>query len=481
MVVLCLLVCRSLLSVIIPSLSHGRGPTKPIFTSSYSPSKHTIMSNVTTARSSTRRSASQANSSEDDDGKRACRRGHHQCCECKEYSWENSDTSTGDTFFQLPCPHKHCLCPRCFSSTIASKGPSYFYFCPGCNNDDDDDDNCKPLNKWTVFFHDATSRRRKNETHKLAEPDRNINPVLYHHKQQKEQPGAKHQAQLSISTTDPSNNESTSVFAISSTIETDKVDRMNREERKSLQTIFQLLHPILVQPSRQDFCVAFDNKSRPETLNISTTSSLYDIAIHDKTVLFACIYALTTGYPLPSLEEHLNDNDEHGQAGENKKYISLTFAVCEMIRNAKWRPTKKHGPRSILKEYVGNQLMVNNANNALYHFFNQIGISNSVKTIRKDCVRVFQEKLEEGYCFDGKKYDLFLILFDNLGFKVRGRAGRVGYDQYTPLQIINVKKQDMIRWGVYPDRESGREGEFQFFFLFEPNLFSILLNQFNLF
>ena len=64
--------------------------------------------------------------------------------------------------------------------------------------------------------------------------------------------------------------------------------------------------------------------------------------------------------------------------------------------------------------------MVNCAPQALYRILNQIGISSSNETVRVDAIKGSKEVILDGYSFEGKKYDLFLILFDNLGFRVCG-------------------------------------------------------------
>ena len=72
--------------------------------------------------------------------------------------------------------------------------------------------------------------------------------------------------------------------------------------------------------------------------------------------------------------------------------------------------------RNILKDFVGQQLMINCASNSLYKILNQIGVSNSNKTVRIRTIKDSRTKILAGYPLEGKKYDLFLNLFDNLDF-----------------------------------------------------------------
>ena len=53
-------------------------------------------------------------------------------------------------------------------------------------------------------------------------------------------------------------------------------------------------------------------------------------------------------------------------------------------------------------------------------------------------------------------FNLLMILYDNIGFRRRGgKTTGVGYDQFTALQIVEIEKEDLINWGIYPDKEKG--------------------------
>ena len=134
------------------------------------------------------------------------------------------------------------------------------------------------------------------------------------------------------------------------------------------------------------------------------------------------------------------------------------FAIAEMIRS---QCTLKG--QIILKDFVGQQLMINCASQSLYRILNQLGVSSSNETIRVDAIKDCKSKILAGYPLKGKKYDLFLILFDNLGFRVRGGKNlKVGYEQYTALELVNIPKELLIEWGVYPDKEKNKEGKSKF-------------------
>ena len=41
--------------------------------------------------------------------------------------------------------------------------------------------------------------------------------------------------------------------------------------------------------------------------------------------------------------------------------------------------------------------------------------------------------------------DVYMLLYDNIGFREKA-----GYQQYTALQWIPIKKEKLRQWGIYP-------------------------------
>lgn len=331
---------------------------------------------------------------------------------------------------------------------MASKGSMHYFNC-ACGDK-------SPLRKWTITFPNPSSTRRLKETHCLPAVNRDKHPVLYLHQQHFENPNDEDQdkAILSLTTTSRLQNNPSSVITVSAELNIKKVDQTNNQERKNLSNIFMLLHPILVQPSRNDLSIAL--KAEDQDFWVDGTNNLFDLAKEDKTILFQCMYGLMTGLSESPLQPAIGtimdaDGSDNRQNAPNnmKDTLSAVFTVTELIRHANPYYGRRNKQRALLKEYISKQLTVNGAPNALYTIFNRLGISHCSNLVRTEAVRSFNKQLEKGYSFANKKYDLFFILFDNLGFRVRG-SGRVGYDQYTALQIINVKKEKLIEWGVYP-------------------------------
>ena len=68
-----------------------------------------------------------------------------------------------------------------------------------------------------------------------------------------------------------------------------------------------------------------------------------------------------------------------------------------------------------------------------------------------------KKKLSEGWSPRGRKWDMVIYLFDNLGFKSLG-GKKVGYEQFTTVQIISIPRVKLIEWGIYPS--IGKVSEF---------------------
>ena len=225
---------------------------------------------------------------------------------------------------------------------------------------------------------------------------------------------------------------------------------LNKNEKEGLIKIFQFLHPILVPSSLLTF-----NKVNCRSVGSAGDTAehcdkLFEMAASDNSCLFDCLFALTTGKSANTFSNRVPG----GLNLKQKKKMIESFAIADLVRNH----SDQNG-RGALKDFVGKQLMVNSAPQALYRILNYIGVSTSNEMVRVDAIKDCKEKILDGYSFEGKKYDLFLILFDNLGFRIRkGKTSKVGYEQYTAIEIVNVPKIQLIEWGIYPNKEKNIPG-----------------------
>ena len=343
----------------------------------------------------------------------------------------------------------------------------HYYKCPGCKDSNKGKNTNNKYCHWDVHSPQKTrsgGMRMQHETHHLTPPDPIFNPVLYHHMKtiMENNTDPTNHFTLSLTrtraTTDGERNAAAKLHTFSLPLSTNNLDAtVTIDEKEKLITLFQLLHPVLVLSSKK----AFDHRYNSLSSHIGSGSMLFDAAGADDTCLFQCMYSLSTGKYPPSLSEI-----ETMESTQRKNLLVQIFCIAELVRSqCVWKG------RSILKNFVGQQLMVNCAPQALYRILNQLGVSNSNETVRIDAIKDSKKKILAGYPLDGKKYDLFLILFDNLGFRVRGGKNlKVGFEQYTALELVNIPKEKLVDWGVYPNKEKNLPGKYKikssYFFMF---------------
>lgn len=390
----------------------------------------------------------------------------HCCNHCGE-TWNKDDPNR--SYFQLQCKSQHILCPICFSSLLAEKGAMHYFHCAACKNKENDE----KITSWKVFAPKTKKTRgfvihQQCETHTLSKPDPILNPVLHHHSIHVMSKNAAKEniATISITTSEGSNAENNkSTDTVVSCIDCNNINYWSDEDRHNIDklvSIFRQLNPIIVSDSRK----VFNKKFSSQRVISTSPKHLFDIASFDDTALFKCIYALTTGEKPPLYPQNL-------ESAKKQNLLIKVFTITDMIRSTLMGKTEKkvgqeEAPkRSILKEFIGRQLIAHGAPQALYKVLNQIGCSYSNETVRISQIKDCREKILKGYDFNGKKYGLFLVLFDNLGFRIRGgRERKIGYDQYTAIQIVFITKEKLINWGVYPNPEKNKLGKvFSFPFL----------------
>lgn len=338
---------------------------------------------------------------------------------------------------------------------MAKKGCSHFFSCPSCNAKEATNHGCELLESWTIKYPASTASnkiRQVSEIHSLKKPDRRQFPIQYHHRAFKENkdPLVSKKAYLTLSVIDP---ESDELKIISSELITDVkngTEEQSEEEKMNIEKMFCILNPILVQASRENFFIAV-----PSAEKDGFAPTLHDIAICDSTVLHRCIFALATGFPVKKKVEREAEGRDISVRMQSLE--STIFACSDMIRHAKDRR------RSPLKDFMANQLLVHGAPQALYQKLNRIGISTCNFTVRLDNKNKTRDLFSRGFSFRNKRFNLLMILYDNVGFRRRaGKTGGVGYDQYTALQIVDIPKEKLIDWNIYPSniRGSGAVGEF---------------------
>lgn len=186
---------------------------------------------------------------------------------------------------------------------------------------------------------------------------------------------------------------------------------------QSLLTIFQFLNPCLV---------LHDDDG---TDNISAYINPSDDGLGSCSVLHRCIHALASG---DLIDEEANTTT----LWRNRRAAS--FTATDIIRNL------KRGTVGRLKEFVSRQLIANGATQGIWKIFTKLGITSGIEKERKKSIEAVHTELLRGLP-ELDPHDLWLLLYDNIGFKVMK-----GYLQFTAMQWIRIPKELLMEWGIYP-------------------------------
>ena len=94
---------------------------------------------------------------------------------------------------------------------------------------------------------------------------------------------------------------------------------------------------------------------------------------------------------------------------------------------------------------VGRQLIAcAGVSEGLWKTLTKLGIAPGIEQERICSIKVVHDEIMKGLPA-GDPHDLWLLLFDNVGFRMQK-----GYEQYTAMQWVRVSKEILVSWGIYP-------------------------------
>ena len=190
----------------------------------------------------------------------------------------------------------------------------------------------------------------------------------------------------------------------------DGLELWSNFNKEAIESVFVLLHSFFCTGKHgfTDTCPQpLAITSRIETINQITTA--------DKSTLHKCVYALSTGERLC---------EAPNSSTRQKKVVNTTFAATNIIWNM------KSTTPDVLKTLVGNQLLVHNVSQSVHRTLNMFGLSTGNKREQCHDIRDGENKLVTGFITSGKRHDLLILVYDNIGFS---NCRKVGYEQFTAL------------------------------------------------
>ena len=370
------------------------------------------------------------------------------CCGKAHFGGEEGEDHC---WFQLQqCSHHICI--DCFSAAAALRGFSAFLSCPHCKG---------KVREWCVVRSEEYTviervqvvgtqtrsmgpsvkmktiehiKRRTvlSSTHSIPFPTLQSEPTQYH--ESLDGTMKKEVTVLSLTVSDPRiqagrDDQSSLTCSMEMVGQGMSIDDICSEESKSnLENIFMFLHSKLL--------IGFNyNLNGYEQLGSTYVGhNIDEIVDSDQLSLFRCLYSLATG--------NLLKNSKSGVLWCNQK--ATVFAAADLIRNLTTK--KKEG---VLNTLVGHQLLAYTIPQPLHRILNKFGVCLSRQYNRTSEIRASHEALTESIVSNIlDPHDLWMILYDNIGFRRCG--SQPGWEQFVALQLLRIPRKDLQTWGIYP-------------------------------
>jgi hypothetical protein len=211
--------------------------------------------------------------------------------------------------------------------------------------------------------------------------------------------------------------------------EFDLDDNGSETQRSQIERMFLMLHSSLLGSFHTEY-LTFGAPSRKSI----------DEIVHDEdySILHRCIHALGTGYKLQGAREM------NGARWANLR--ASTFAASDIIRNCAEHTT------GVLKKLIGNQLVANPVSQSLNKILNKIGIAPSKQQYRLKDILKSEQTMLGGLTGLLDPHDMWLMLYDNIGFRVCGSAP--GWKQFVAIQLVRIRKERAKELNLYQKDQS---------------------------
>jgi len=315
---------------------------------------------------------------------------------------------------------KHIFCPSCFARIGSRRGNDLWgYNCPCCGLE-------------SLGYHDCELRQGRRaeervvgEAIRLPEPSIETSPFHYYNELQNRQFRTDH---LSIHMVYSS--EESKVTTVASLLPMIESIEMDDPQKEVIEAIAMKLHtPLMYNDEKEIACFPKPHFLCPSAIEdrIRVDNSLLRRVMHG----VGCGETLSTGnarYAASKREQDLCKN-------------RVGWTAADLVRTAS-KPNVPGMMASVTGEYLKNM----GAGNKLIQYFKRHALSSCKEAIRLKEVDDVNAKITKGWDMKKKAWDLMFVVYDNIGFKVRGAS--TGYDQYTVLKVITVPYEKLKAKGI---------------------------------
>lgn len=324
-----------------------------------------------------------------------------------------------ETWFALEgC--KHVFCPSCFARIGSRRGGDLWgYDCPCCRGE-------------SLGYHDCElqEERRGRRTRVVGKavrlPIPSIETSPFHHFNEMDK--TVRDDHMSIHMVYSSKQgQVTTVASLLPLIESIEMDDPQKEV---VEAIAMKLHtPLMYNDKKEIACFP-----KPHFL---CPSAIEDRIGLDNSLLRRVMHGIGSGETLETGNKRYANSNREQDLCKNR----VGWTAADLVRTAS-KPNEPGMMASVTGEYLKNM----GAGNKLIQYFKRHALSSCKEAIRLKEVDDVNAKITQGWDMKKKAWDLLLVVYDNIGFKVRGAS--TGYDQYTVLKVITIPYDKLKAKGI---------------------------------
>ena len=208
---------------------------------------------------------------------------------------------------------------------------------------------------------------------------------------------------------------------------------LNDRQQTCLEGLFQKLHTAVLHHDVRESGDMIRNSNC-----YSSSSKLYDMTKKDNSLLRRLMNSLGVGKLLSDTQREEEENS--GDANyEKRSRLSLSAAL--LLRQA------TQAKSTSLHEACSEISRIYNFPIAAHKFLVDFGFCSSRKQLYLKETKQVHKLMEKGFKFEDRKWCLFITVYDNVGFRVRGAM--CGYDQFIALQLLIISVARLKKVGFY--------------------------------
>lgn len=328
--------------------------------------------------------------------------------------------------YHLSC-NRHSLCCICFGNESMGRGSNPFILCQGCNN------NCDSVTflEKSEGTYDTNGNKlppvSESKPMKIPFPSKDREPILTFTLQRDD--SIKKHIRLAMAYY-TENEKDIWCSSIDLPLKLPSV-MLDETQKESLEIFFLKLHTVIFNHDMHDQKERFVGDSL-------TPIEFKNFADNDSSLLHRCLSSLCCG---EKLEKMRNDHELWMKRGRG------VYIASDIIRSITYQKP------CLLQEAMNQLAVIHGFPEAAHKFLTSLGICGSRNYTRLKNLRDVNEKILQGWRFIEKKWCVVVVVYDNIGFKVRGK--RAGYDQYTGIQVITISKERLKKAGFYKPLDCG--------------------------